>query len=241
MTHLLRKSFAEFLGTALLMVAVVGSSIMGFSSTQDPVLALFITAFTIILALGCVTFIFGSISGGYFNPALTFAEFIAKRLDISELFAYIAAQLVGAFAGTVLANYLANQKAITHSTRSVKGLHSYITEVLIVAGLVLILQLLIHQYNDHLAPIAIPAWIGSAFLFTASFSIANPAAIFGRMWTNAPGGTDVKSGLLLIAADVIGVVLALAIVAVLTAGDDDLDGLAYLTEEEFVEATDHSI
>lgn len=241
MTHLLRKSLAEFLGTAILLVAVVGSSFMGSFLTQDALLGLFVNSFATVLALGCVIFVFGSISGGYFNPVVTFAEFVVKRLEIDELIAFIIAQLAGAFAGVVLANYMFKQHLVTHSTSAHKGMNLYVAEVLATAGLIIILQLLIHQYNDHLAPIAIPAWIGGAYLFTASTSFANPAAVFGRMWTNAAAGIDVKSGLAFIGAEVLGAMIGIGIVAILTSGDDDLDGLAYLTEEEYVEVTDHSI
>lgn len=241
MTHLLRKSFAEFLGTAILLVAVVGSSFMGSFLTQDALLGLFVNAFATVLALGCIIFVFGSISGGYFNPVVTFADFIVKRLELEELIAFIIAQLAGAFSGVVLANYMFKQHAVTHSTIAHKGMNLYVAEVLATAGLIIILQLLIHQYNDHLAPIAIPAWIGGAYLFTASTSFANPAAVFGRMWTNAGAGIDFKSGLAFIGAEVLGAIIGIGVVAILTAGDDDLDGLAYLTDEEFVEVTDHSI
>jgi glycerol uptake facilitator-like aquaporin len=241
MTYLLRKTFAEFLGTAILLVAVVGSSFMGSFLTQDSLLGLFVNAFATALALGCIIFVFGAISGGYFNPVVTFAEFVVKRLELDELIAFIIAQLAGAFAGVVLANFMFKQHLITHSTIVHKGMNLYIAEVLATAGLIIIFQLLIHQYNDHLAPIAIPAWIGGAFLFTASTSFANPAAVFGRMWTNAGAGIDLKSGLAFIGAEVLGTLIGIGIVAILTAGDDDLDGLAYLTDEEFVEVTDHSI
>jgi len=241
MTHLLRKSFAEFLGTALLLTAMVGSSFMGSFLTQDALLGLFINAFATVLALGSVIFIFGSISGGYFNPVVAFAEFVVKRLELDELIAFIIAELAGAFAGVVLANFMFKQHLVSHSSIAHKGMNLYIAEVLATAGLVLILQLLIHQYNDHLAPIAIPAWIGGAFLFTSSTAFANPAAVFGRMWTNAGAGIDVKSGLAFIGAEVLGALIGIGIVAILTAGDDDLDGMAYLTDEEFVETTDHAI
>jgi glycerol uptake facilitator-like aquaporin len=241
MTHLLRKTFTEFLGTAILLTAVVGSSFMGSFLTQDALLGLFINAFSTMLALGCIIFVFGSISGGYFNPAVTFAEFVVKRLELSELIAFIVAQLAGAFAGVMLANYLFKQHAVTQSTIAHKGMNLYVSEILATAGLIIILQLLIHQYNDHLAPIAIPAWIGGAYLFASSTSFANPAAVFGRMWTNAGAGIDLKSGLAFIGAEVLGAVIGIGVVAILTAGDDDFDDLSYLTEEEFVEVTDPTI
>jgi len=241
MTHLLRKSFSEFLGTAILLIAVVGSSFMGSFLTQDALLGLFVNAFATVFALGCIIFVLGSISGGYFNPVITFSEFIVKRLDVEELIAFILAQFAGAFAGVVLANYMFKQHVITHSTIAHKGMNFYVAEVVATAGLIIILQLLIHQYNDHLAAIAIPAWIGGAFLFTASQSFANPAAVFARMWTNSAAGIDLRSGLAFIGAEVLGAVIGIGIVALLTSGDDDLDGLAYLTDEEFTEATDHTI
>jgi hypothetical protein len=61
------------------------------------------------------------------------------------------------------------------------------------------------------------------------------------MWTNAGAGIDVKSGLAFIGAEVLGAVIGIGVVAILTSGDDDFDNLSYLTEEEFVEVTDHTI
>ena len=74
MTHLLRKSLSEFLGTAILLVAVVGSSFMGSFLTQDALLGLFVNAFATVLALGCVIFAFGAISGGYFLSLIHISE-----------------------------------------------------------------------------------------------------------------------------------------------------------------------
>jgi glycerol uptake facilitator-like aquaporin len=241
MTHLLRKIFAEFLGTALLLTAVVGSSFWAGIRTQDSLVGLLGNTFATVFALGCIIFVFGSISGGYFNPVVTFAEFVAKRLDVTEFITYILAQFAGGVVGVILANYMFKQHAIVQSTNSLKGMNFYVSEIIVTAGLIVILQLLIHQYNDHLAPIAIPAWIGAGYLFSASTGFANPAAVLGRMFTSAPAGIDWKSGLNFIAAEVIGAVIGIVIVTILTAGDDDMDGLAYFTEEEFVEATDHTI
>ena len=241
MTHLLRKVFAEFLGTALLLTAVVGSSFWAGIRTQDSLVGLLGNTFATVFALGCIIFVFGSISGGYFNPVVTFAEFVAKRLDVAEFVTYIVAQLAGGVVGVIIANYMFKQHAIVQSTNALKGMNFYVSEAVVTAGLIIILQLLIHQYNDHLAAIAIPAWIGAGYLFSASTGFANPAAVLGRMFTNEPAGIEWKSGLNFIAAEVIGAVIGIVIVYILTAGDDDFDDLSYFTEEEFVEATDHTI
>jgi glycerol uptake facilitator-like aquaporin len=204
--------FAEFLGTALLVTAIVGSGIMGSNLSGDLLVALMANALSTALALGLLILTLGQVSGGHFNPVVSMALAIDQRFKAARVPPYLAAQFAGAISGAILANVMFGSVAIQVSSKGMASEGTAIGEVVATAGLVFIILNLIQSKRADLIPIAVPAWIGSAYFFTSSTSFANPAVTVGRIFTDSFAGIGAQSvpsfviGQLLGAA--LGIVLA---------------------------------
>src|SRR4051794_8822705 len=135
-----RRLLAEFIGTALLVTAVVGSGIMAATLSPDDVgLQLLENSIATALALGALILIFGPVSGAHFNPVVSAADwFLGRRgrtgLTATELGGYVAAQTTGAVAGCVLANLMFALPAVAWSTRDRSAAHLWLGEVVATAG-----------------------------------------------------------------------------------------------------------
>ena len=169
--------FAEFLGTALLVTAVVGSGLMGSNLSGDLLVALIANALSTALALGLLILTLGPVSGAHFNPVVSMALAIDQRFKAAGVAPYLVAQFAGAVAGAVLANVMFGSAAIQVSSKGMVSQGTAIGEVIATAGLVFIILNLIKTKRSELIPVAVPAWIGSAYFFTSSTSFAN------RHWT----------------------------------------------------------
>jgi glycerol uptake facilitator-like aquaporin len=204
--------FAEFLGTALLVTAIVGSGIMGSHLSGDLLVALIANALSTALALGLLILTLGPVSGAHFNPVVSMALAINQRFKAPRVAPYLAAQFAGAISGAILANVMFGSVAIQVSSKGMASEGTAIGEVVATAGLVFIILNLIQSKRADLIPIAVPAWIGSAYFFTSSTSFANPAVTVGRIFTDSFAGIGAQSvpsfviGQLLGAA--LGIVLA---------------------------------
>jgi glycerol uptake facilitator-like aquaporin len=204
--------FAEFLGTALLVTAIVGSGIMGSHLSGDLLVALIANALSTALALGLLILTLGPVSGAHFNPVVSMALAINQRFKAPRVAPYLAAQFAGAISGAILANVMFGSVAIQVSSKGRASEGTAIGEVVATAGLVFIILNLIQSKRADLIPIAVPAWIGSAYFFTSSTSFANPAVTVGRIFTDSFAGIGAQSvpsfviGQLLGAA--LGIVLA---------------------------------
>ncbi|MFG1609759.1 aquaporin [Actinoplanes sp. NPDC049265] len=189
-----RRLLAEFLGTALLVTAVVGSGIMASTlSPGDVGLQLLQNAIATALALGALILIFGPVSGAHFNPVVSIADWALGRrartgLPTTLLAGYLAAQTTGAVAGSVLANLMFDLDPITLSTRTRTGGHLWLGEVVATCGLLLLVFALARTGRTAAAPAAVGAYIGAAYWFTSSTSFANPAVTIGRAFTDTFAG-----------------------------------------------------
>jgi glycerol uptake facilitator-like aquaporin len=198
---------AEFLGTLILVAVVVGSGIMGTNMSSDNGVALLINTISTIFALGILIYLLSPLSGAHFNPAVTLSEFLQKRLSLAKLVGYVAAQCVGGVMGTILANLMFKLPAINRSHHLRSGSNLFLGEVVATAGLLFFIQLLGNQSKSKLAPIVVPAWIGSAYFFTSSTSFANPAVTISRAFSDTFAGIDLKSVPMFIVAQLIGAAL----------------------------------
>lgn len=205
----LQKIFAEFLGTALLLAAVIGSGIMATNLSQDVGIQLTINAISIVSMLYLIITLFGPISGAHFNPVVTLGELFKNRIDSKNAIGYIFAQFVGGFCGTVFANLIFNKPAIFQSQHERTGTNLFISEIFATAGLIMIIHLLVDQNRTNLAPYLIPAWITTAFYATSSFVFANPAVTFARIWSDSFAGITFHSAWIYIIAQLIGLPIGL--------------------------------
>jgi glycerol uptake facilitator-like aquaporin len=206
--------FAEFLGTAVLVAAVVGSGIMGSNLSGDLLVALIANTIATVLALGILILTLGPVSGAHFNPVVSIALAIDQRFKAVTVAPYLAAQFVGAIAGAVLANIMFGAEAIQVSSKGMPGDGAVIGEVVATAGLVFIILNLIQTKRTDLIPVAVPAWIGAGYFFTSSTSFANPAITVGRIFTDSFSGIGPQTVPSFVIAQLLGAALGIVLAKV---------------------------
>jgi glycerol uptake facilitator-like aquaporin len=208
--------FAEFLGTALLVAAVVGSGIMGSNLSGDLLVALIANTIATVFALGILILTLGPVSGGHFNPVVSMALAIDQRFKSVAVAPYLAAQFAGAVAGAVLANVMFGSEAIQVSSKGMVSDGAAIGEVVATAGLVFIILNLIQTKRTELIAVAVPAWIGAGYFFTSSTSFANPAVTVGRIFTDSFAGIGPQSVPSFVIAQLLGAAIGIVLAKVLT-------------------------
>lgn len=199
----------EFLGTAVLAVAIVGSGLMAGALTQDAGLRLFINALSTAIGLAVVIRLGMKLSGAHFNPAVTVVMLILKKINLKNAIFYIFAQFTGAIAGVGLANLLFDEPAFTQSNIGRDGSNLFISEIF--ATSILIWIILRFPKRDDLVALYVPLWIFGAILLTASTAFANPAITVGRVFTSSITGIAPESVLAFITAQLLGAVIGLNI------------------------------
>ena len=218
---LARRAFAEFLATALLVAAVVGSGIAAQTlSPNDVGLQLLENTIATAGALFAIIVVFAPISGSHLNPVVTIVDCAIGRRSWSEAIAYIPAQVAGAIAGAIVANVMFDRAAIETSTKVREGSNIYFAEVVATFGLVLVIFLLVRtgraMESVVVVPAAVAGYITAAYWFTSSTSFANPAVTIGRAFSDTFAGIAPASVPPFIIAQIIGAGLALAAVVFLT-------------------------
>ncbi len=210
-----RVLLAEFLGTTLLLVGVVGSGIMAARlSPTDVGLQLFQNAAATAGVLVAVISIFGTISAD-FNPAVTVGAWLLGHREGRDVPAMVAVQLVGAVAGTVLANLMFDLEAVTWSTTQRTGGHLWLAEVVATVGLLLVVFSLVRTGRLAHVPYVVGAYIGGAYYFTSSTSFANPAVTVGRMFSDTFAGIDPTCAPMFVVMQVVGVGVAVGLLRAL--------------------------
>jgi arsenate reductase len=210
----IKALFAEILGTALLVTAIVGSGIMGSNLSGDLLVALIANALSTALALGLLILTLGPVSGAHFNPVVSMALAINQRFKATRVAPYLAAQFAGAISGAILANVMFGATAFQVSSKGMASEGTAIGEVVATAGLVFIILNLIQSKRADLIPIAVPAWIGSAYFFTSSTSFANPAVTVGRIFTDSFAGIGTQSVPTFVIAQLLGAALGIVLAKV---------------------------
>jgi glycerol uptake facilitator-like aquaporin len=216
-----RRLLAEFLGTALLVTAVVGSGIMAATlSPNDTGLQLLENSVATAFALGALILTFGPVSGAHFNPVVSAADwFLGRRsgtgLSVKDLGGYAVAQTLGAIAGSILANLMFDLAPVTMSTKERAAGNLWLGEVVAVAGLLLLIFALGRSGRASVAPAAVGAYIGAAYWFTSSTSFANPSVTIGRAFTDTFAGIAPASVPGFVVAQLIGLVIGVGLLAAL--------------------------
>ena len=218
---LTRRAFAEFLATALLVAAVVGSGIAAQTlSPNDVGLQLLENTIATAGALFAIIVVFAPISGSHLNPVVTIVDCAIGRRSWSDAIAYIPAQVLGAILGAIVANVMFDRAAIETSTKVREGSNIYFAELVATFGLVLVIFLLVRtgraMESVVVVPAAVEGYITAAYWFTSSTSFANPAVTIGRAFSDTFAGIAPASVPPFIIAQIIGAGLALAAVVFLT-------------------------
>ena len=212
----LRKAFAEFLGTGTLVATVIGSGAMAANLTKDVCLQLFINTVATVFILYIIITIFGPVSGAHFNLLITGIELFRKKLDTTAFSAYLVAQLSGGAFGALLANAMFELPLVNISEKMRSGGHLFLGEIIATSGLIFIIYQATHLGLNRKLPRLIAAWIGAAYFFTSSTSFANPAVTLARTLSDTFAGIDPSSAPAFIAAQVIGAALGLTAFAYLS-------------------------
>jgi arsenate reductase len=219
-----RRFLAEFVGTALLVTAVVGSGIMAAQlSPNDVGLQLLQNSIATALALGALILTFGPVSGAHFNPVVSAADwFLGRRTragpTAGQLGGYVLAQTVGAVAGSILANLMFSLPAVDFSGKERAAGHLRLGEVVATAGLILLIFALARSGRSAAVPAAVGAYIGAAYWFTSSTSFANPAVTIGRAFTDTFAGIAPLSVPGFVAAQLAGLAVGVALLLALYPG-----------------------
>ncbi|MBK6762625.1 MAG: aquaporin family protein [Micrococcales bacterium] len=205
-----RRVAAEFLGTMILVAAVVGSGIMASLLSDDVGVQLLMNMLATVLVLGLLIWTLGPISGAHFNPAVTGVAMARREMHPGEGAAYVPAQIAGAITGCALANVMFDLPAIQISTHTRGGTGILLGEVVATAGLLWIIGALTRTGHGRLGPALVPAWIGAAYFFTSSTSFANPAVTIGRAFTDTFAGIAPASLFPFIVAQMLGAAIGAA-------------------------------
>jgi glycerol uptake facilitator-like aquaporin len=213
---MIKKLAGEFLGTALLVSIVVGSGIMATNLSEDVGVQLLINTISTVFGLAVLIQILGPISGANFNPVVTMVDLIQKRTNFLTFIQYAIVQVVGAISGAVLANAMFSHPLFETATKVRGGGNQYLGEIVATAGLILIINLLIHQEKTTVIPVVVASWIGSAYFFTSSTSFANPAVTIGRIFSDSFAGIAPACVSKFIAAQILGALIGLGLTKVLT-------------------------
>ena len=199
----------EFLGTAILAFAIVGSGIMATNLTSDTALRLLINAISTAVGLAVVIRVGMKVSGSHFNPAVTLVMLFIKKIDAQSSIFYISAQILGAISGVVTANFIFDQKVLDSSMIDRSGSNLFVSEV--IATAVLLWIILRFPKRDDLVALYVPLWIFGGILLTSSTAFANPAITIGRVFTTSITGIAPESILAFIIAQLIGAAIGLLI------------------------------
>ena len=215
MTSRSRILLAEGLGTALLLIGVVGSGIMAARlSPNDVGLQLFENAAATAAVLVAIITIFGTISAD-FNPAVTIGAWLLGHRAGRDVVPMIVVQVIGAVVGTVLANLMFDLDVVSWSTTSRSGGDLWLSEVVATVGLLLVVFALVRTGRTAHLPYVVGAYIGGAYYFTSSTSFANPAVTAGRTLSDTFAGIDPSCAPMFIVMQLVGVGVAVILLRAL--------------------------
>jgi glycerol uptake facilitator-like aquaporin len=214
--QLWRRLLAEFLGSAFLAAVVIGSGIAAQRlSPGQTGLELLENAAATAAGLFAIILMFGPVSGGHFNPVVSFVDAAVGGLSWRDTTAYLPVQVAGCIGGAVLANLMFALSAVSISTKHRATPAHFLSEIIATLGLMLVIFALARSGRSRAAPAAVGAYIGAAYFFTSSTSFANPAITIGRMFSDTFAGIAPSSAPSFIGAQVIGGLLALVVIKAL--------------------------
>jgi glycerol uptake facilitator-like aquaporin len=219
---LARRAVAEGIGTALLLATVIGSGIMGEKLAAGNVaIALLANTLATGAALVALILTFGPVSGAHFNPAVTLSDAAQGGLPWRDVPTYLGAQIVGAFLGVGIANFMFEKPLFFASTHERSGIAQLVSEFVATFGLLAVIWGCARR-RAAAVPFAVGAYITAAYWFTSSTSFANPAVTLARAASDTFAGIRPADVPGFVAAQLLGAAAATAtfrwLVPVLPAG-----------------------
>ncbi|MEM8538128.1 MAG: MIP/aquaporin family protein [Pseudomonadota bacterium] len=214
----MEKLLAEGLGTAFLLLGVVGSGIMGAALADgNTALALLANA----IATGCILYVIitvlGPISGAHFNPAVTLAFLLRGEIGTSAAVGYVVVQIVGAILGVWAAHLMFELPVMQVSTTARTGLAQWFSEIIATFGLLFVIFGGL-KARAEAVPTLVALYITGAYWFTASTSFANPAVTIARGFSDTFAGIDPTHAPMFILAQLLGVSVAAVVLPKLLKG-----------------------
>jgi glycerol uptake facilitator-like aquaporin len=211
MPNLSRRLAAEFIGTAFLLMAVVGSGIMAERLADGNVaLALLCNAIATGAMLVVLIAMLGPVSGAHFNPAVTLAFWLRRELHPHGAMLYVIAQIAGGVLGVWLVHMMFDMPVLQTGIIERAGAGQWLAEAVAAFGLVFTVLTTIRARPEAVA-MAVGLYIASAYWFTASTSFANPAVTIARSLTNSFSGIRPLDAPMFILMQLIGAILAWAV------------------------------
>lgn len=205
---LARRLAAEGVGTAFLLMAVIGSGIMGEQlAAGNNAIALLANSIATGCALAVLILIFAPVSGAHFNPAVTLCMALQKKIPKGEALAYVGVQFGAAVLGVAAAHLMFGQPLLFASIKIRTGGSQWWSEFVATFGLLMVIWGCVRQ-NLPGTPLAVATYITAAYWFTASTSFANPAVAFARAMSNTFAGIRPEDVLPFIIAQLLGAVAA---------------------------------
>ncbi|MEE2761493.1 MAG: MIP/aquaporin family protein [Pseudomonadota bacterium] len=215
-----RRLAAEFLGTATLLAAVVGSGIMGERlAGGNMAIALLGNTIPTGAILIVLVIIFGPISGAHFNPAVTMAFWMRREISAREAILYILLQILGGIAGVLAAHFMFEAEILQIGTKLRAGPAQFGSEIIAAFGLVVAILGTI-RFRPEAVAYSVGLFITAAYWFTASTSFANPAVTIARSLTDTFSGIRPLDAPLFIIAQFIGAFIAVWLFKWLFAGEE---------------------
>jgi arsenate reductase len=228
-----RRLLAELLGSAFLAALVVGSGIAAQQlSPNDVGLELFENAAATAGGLYAIILMFGPVSGGHFNPVVSFVDASFGGISWRDALAYLPAQAAGCTLGAITANAMFAKAAISISTHHRATPAHLLGEVIATLGLLLVIFALARTKRATTTPAAVGAYIGAAYFFTSSASFANPAISIGRMFSNTFAGIAPASAPAYIVAQAVGGAAAILVLRTLYPDVTPADAATVLVPHE---------
>ena len=214
-----RRLLAELLGSAFLAAVVIGSGIAAQNLSPGTAgVELLENAAATAAGLYAIILMFGPVSGGHFNPVVSFTDAAFGGLRWRDAAAYLPVQVIGCIGGAVVANLMFAQAAVSISTKHRASPAHFLSEIVATLGLILVIFALARSGRSRAAPAAVGAYIGAAYFFTSSTSFANPAIAVGRMFSDTFAGIAPSSVPAFVAAEIIGGALAIVVIRALYPG-----------------------
>jgi arsenate reductase len=214
-----RRMLAEFVGTAFLLAAVVGSGIMAEQLSDDVGLQLLENAFATAGALVALILAFQAASGAHFNPAVSLVDRLFGDMDSTELAGYVVAQIAGGITGVITANLMFDLDAVVWSTKDRSAFHLVFAEGVATLGLLLVIHGVVRAGKPTLAAFSVGGYIAGAYWFTSSTSFANPAVTIARTFSDTFAGIEPASAPPFIVAQLIATFLGAALIRVIFVKD----------------------
>ena len=201
-----RIFIGEFIGSAFLVMIIVGSGIMAQNLTRD--FAVMLLANTLATGAGLFVLInsIANISGAHFNPVVTMTMYFTKKIKKDLIFTYISAQILGCLLGVMLANFMFDLPFIELSSKARPGFNIFIAEVIATFGLIFIIFGSLKNGTVAVAA-SVATYITAGYWFTSSTSFANPAVALARTFTDTFTGINYLNTPTYIVAEIIGCLL----------------------------------